>query len=55
MITSTFAGDDSGDFSFNFGGGASRYFVMPVISIDHPQKLRESLDVTCREFNLPAV
>ncbi len=54
MLTFTFAGDESGDVSFNFGKGASRYFVMAVISTDHPQELREALDEVRRELNLPS-
>jgi len=54
MTTLTFAGDESGDVSFNFGKGASRYFVMAVIATDQPQNLREALDDVRTEFNLPA-
>jgi len=54
MITFTFAGDESGDVSFNFGKGASRYFVFAVIATEKPQDLREMLDEVRREFNLPA-
>lgn len=54
MITFTFAGDESGDVSFNFGKGASRYFVMAVISTSQPQELRLALDDVRRELNLPA-
>jgi len=32
MITFTFAGDESGDVSFNFGKGASRYFVIALMT-----------------------
>lgn len=53
-ITFTFAGDESGDVSFNFGKGASRYFVMAVIATERPQELRETLDEARRELNLPA-
>lgn len=54
MITLTFAGDESGDVSFNFGKGASRYFVIAVIATANPQGLREMLDEVRREFHLPA-
>lgn len=54
MLTFTFAGDESGDVSFNFGKGASRYFVFAVIATDKPQELREMLDEVRREFSLPA-
>ena len=54
MITLTFAGDESGDVSFNFGKGASRYFVIAVIATKKNQELREMLDDVRREFNLPA-
>lgn len=53
-ITFTFAGDESGDVSFNFGKGASRYFVMAVIATTEPQNLRQNLADVRREFNLPA-
>ncbi|MGC1378258.1 MAG: hypothetical protein WA821_18650 [Anaerolineales bacterium] len=36
MLTFTFAGDEAGDVSFNFGKGASRYFAMAVIATDEP-------------------
>ncbi len=54
MITLIFAGDESGDVSFNFGKGASRYFVMAVISTMDPQGLRQKLDEVRRELNLPS-
>lgn len=54
MLTLTFAGDESGDVSFNFGKGASRYFVIALIATEKPQELREMLDEVRREFNLPA-
>ena len=31
-LTFTFAGDEAGDASFNFGKGASRYFVVAVVA-----------------------
>ena len=54
MITLTFAGDESGDVSFNFGKGASRYFVIALIATEKPQELREMLDEIRTEFHLPA-
>lgn len=54
MLTLTFAGDESGDVSFNFGKGASRYFVIALIATEKPQELREMLDEVRGEFNLPA-
>lgn len=38
MLTFTFAGDESGDVSFNFSKGASRYFVATVIATQFPDK-----------------
>lgn len=52
MITITFAGDESGDVSFNFGKGASRYFVMAVIATMKPEDLRQSLAEVRDEFGL---
>jgi hypothetical protein len=43
MITFTFAGDESGDFSFKFDKGASRYVVVAVIATPEPDSLRELL------------
>jgi hypothetical protein len=43
MRTLTFAGDESGDVSFSFGKGASRYFVLAVIATDEPDALRQTL------------
>ncbi|MCC6261289.1 MAG: DUF3800 domain-containing protein [Anaerolineales bacterium] len=54
MLTITFAGDESGDVSFNFGKGASRYFVMAVIATANPEGLRDALGNVMREFTLPA-
>lgn len=53
-ITFTFAGDESGDVSFNFGKGASRYFAMVVIATTEPQRVRQALADVRKEFNLPA-
>lgn len=52
MITITFAGDESGDVSFNFGKGASRYFVMAVIATTKPEELRTNLSKVRTEFGL---
>jgi len=43
MLTFTFAGDEAGDFSFNFEKGASRYVVVVVIATAEPDALREVL------------
>ncbi|MEK7278439.1 MAG: DUF3800 domain-containing protein [Chloroflexota bacterium] len=53
-ITLTFAGDESGDVSFNFGKGASRYLVMAVIGTSQPQALRQALADARRNLSLPA-
>jgi hypothetical protein len=54
MITLTFAGDESGDVSFSFGKGASRYFVMAVIATEDPDGLRNLLVDVRRASALPA-
>ncbi len=43
MLTLTFAGDESGDTSFAFGKGASRYFVVAAIATAQPDDLRQWL------------
>jgi len=43
MLTLTFAGDESGDVSFSFDKGASRYFVVAVIATSAPDALRQLL------------
>jgi hypothetical protein len=54
MQTFVFAGDESGDVSFKFEKGASRYFVVTAIGTTEPQALRQALaDVQQRE-GLPA-
>jgi hypothetical protein len=53
LITFTFAGDESGDVSFNFEKGASRYFVVAVIATTQPQALRQQIDEARRELGLP--
>lgn len=52
MITLIFAGDESGDVSFNFGKGASRYFVMAVIATVKPEELRGNLAKVRSELGL---
>ena len=51
-ITFTFAGDEAGDFSFNFEKGASRYLVVTVIATPEPDNLREVLTNIRRENKL---
>lgn len=43
MLTFTFAGDEAGDFSFDFEKGASRYIVVVVIATTNPDSLRDVL------------
>jgi hypothetical protein len=43
MLTFTFAGDEAGDVSLNFGKGASRYYVPAFIGTQSPDTLRETL------------
>jgi Protein of unknown function (DUF3800) len=50
--TFTFAGDESGDVSYAFGKGASRYFVVAVIGTTQTQVLRQVLAETRRSLNL---
>jgi len=52
MITFTFAGDEAGDFSFNFEKGASRYIVVAVIATPEPDALRELLSDIRRKNRL---
>lgn len=54
MITLTFAGDESGDVSFNFKKGASRYFVATLISTQNPDDLRQLLAELRKDAGLPA-
>ncbi len=54
MQTFIFAGDESGDVSFNFAKGASRYFVVTAIGTTQPQALRQALTTVQRSENLPA-
>lgn len=55
MLTFTFAGDESGDTSFNFAKGASRYFVVTVIATQSPDDLRKLLERLRRDSNLPEI
>jgi hypothetical protein len=52
-LTFTFAGDESGDVSFNFGKGASRYFVVAVVATHEPEILRAVLEKVRQEAKLP--
>ena len=52
-LTFTFAGDESGDTSFNFKKGASRYFVVTVIATQDPDSLRNLLTEVRRAAHLP--
>ncbi len=53
MLTFTFAGDESGDVSFKFTKGASRYFVVTVIATQYPDDLRDLLASVRQQANLP--
>lgn len=52
MLTFTFAGDESGDASFDFEKGASRHFVIAVVATSSPDDLRHSLDNIRRDLKL---
>lgn len=54
MLTLTFAGDESGDVSFSFDKGASRYFVVAVIATAAPESLRRLLADVRERSGLPA-
>lgn len=54
MITLTFAGDEAGDVSFAFDRGATRYFVIAVISTPTPDRLRQVLTTVRQESALPS-
>jgi len=54
ILTFTFAGDESGDVSFAFSKGASRYFVVAVIATTAPEKLRQAVADVRRTSGLPA-
>lgn len=49
----TFAGDESGDTSFSFSKGASRYFVVAMIATDQPDELRKHMQDIKKTLNLP--
>ena len=53
-VTLTFAGDESGDLSFNFRRGASSHFVFAMIATAEPDVLRACLDRVRRERGLSA-
>lgn len=53
-VTLIFAGDESGDPSFNFECGASSHFVFAIIATATPDILRACLDHIRRKRNLPA-
>jgi hypothetical protein len=53
MLTLTFAGDESGDVSFAFDKGASRYFVIAMIATDSPDELRQVLASVREASGLP--
>ncbi len=50
----TFAGDESGDVSFAFGKGASRYFVFALIATSQPDNIRQALADLRQQRNLSA-
>lgn len=52
-LTFTFAGDESGDASFSFKKGASRYFVVTVIATQSPDELRRLLEKLRQDSGLP--
>ena len=54
MLTLTFAGDESGDVSFSFAKGASRYFVVAVVATADPDALRQLLADLRQSSGLPA-
>jgi len=53
VLTLTFAGDESGDVSFTFDKGASRYFVVAVIATTDADALRQRLADLRHDLNLP--
>jgi hypothetical protein len=53
MPTFTLAGDESGDVSMSFSKGASRNFVIAMIATEHPDDLRNKLEVVRESANLP--
>ena len=53
METFTFAGDESGDVSYAFGKGATRYFVVAVIGTTQTHDLRQALAAARHDLKLP--
>lgn len=53
-LTLTFAGDESGDVSFAFDKGASRFFVVAVIATPTPDEIRQLLATIKVESGLPS-
>jgi hypothetical protein len=53
VLTFTFAGDESGDASFRFDKGASRYLAIAVIATQDADALRSVLIQLRRSENLP--
>lgn len=49
----TLAADESGDISFSFSKGASRYFVVAAISTEHPDQLRDFVTELRAQVGLP--
>lgn len=49
----TFAGDESGDTSFSFSKGASRYFVVAMIATDTPDEIRQVMQELKQGLKLP--
>lgn len=54
MLTLTFAGDESGDTSFSFGKGATRYLVVAMIATSDADALCQMLAKLRHESGLPA-
>jgi len=52
-ITFTFAGDESGDASFAFKKGASRFFVVAMIATEKPNELRSRIQEIKKELSYP--
>ncbi len=52
MITVTFAGDESGDVSFAFGKGASRFFAVAMIATEDAEGLRDLMANLVNENHL---
>ncbi|HEY3289098.1 MAG TPA: DUF3800 domain-containing protein, partial [Anaerolineae bacterium] len=49
----TLAADESGDISFSFSKGASRYFVVAAISTENPDQLRDFVSDLRAQLGLP--